>query len=82
MVRYYCDFCGKDIDDDENLSDHVMTLPSALYAVDEDENGRPIKQRIAYGREKVNYLVCHECFAKFMRVKAEIKRGRMYDGVF
>ena len=73
MVKYFCDWCGKEIGYDmySSIPEHEMTFP---YLWEERMDGEPTGKCYIQGKPK-KYLVCTDCAVKIWRLRYDSTRA-------
>ena len=66
MVKYYCDWCGDSIEDDELLTDRIVDMVA-------DFGGEPYFSLYESKKKRDKFLLCNKCLKKIITLKQEIK---------
>ena len=76
MIKYYCDWCKTEIQDDNFMSERIVTMPF-VNAVEFE--GRllyePYYVQWESNKKKSQYLLCDKCVSRIAELRENIKRN-------
>ena len=68
MVKYFCDWCNAEIEDDGFISDRLVEMVAML-------GGQPYFTPFESKKKRDKYLLCDKCITRIAELRENIKRN-------
>lgn len=72
MIKYYCDWCNAEIEDDGFISDRLVEMVAML-------GGQPYFTQFECKKKREKYLLCDKCISRVVTLKNHIKEHLIHD---
>lgn len=76
MIKYFCDWCKTEIQDDDFMSERIVTMPFVNAVEFEGRlHYEPYYTQWESNKKKSQYLLCDKCISRIAELRENIKRN-------